>query len=60
MVNVALLTDDVYRHTKVGAEKELQCVPTAVAEWSTSKKMVSNAEKCEVKFFSTNSYEANW
>ncbi len=33
---------------------------TAVAEWSTSKKMVFNADKCEVAFFSTDSNEANW
>ncbi len=33
---------------------------TAVADWSASKEMVLNADKCEVTFFSTNSHEANW
>ncbi len=27
---------------------------------STSKKMVSTADECELTFFSTNSYETNW
>ncbi len=39
---------------------ELQRAVTAVAEWSTSKKMVIHADKCEVTFFSTSSHEANW
>ncbi len=33
---------------------------TAVAEWSTSKKMVFNADKCKVTFFSTKFHEVNW
>ncbi len=63
-VKVALFGDDVplisSHHNKLVAEKELQRAITAVAEWSTSKKMVLNADKCEVTFFSTFSHEANW
>ncbi len=47
-------------HNKLVAEKELQRAVTAVADCSASKKMVLNADKCEVTVFSTNSYEANW
>ncbi len=39
---------------------KLQCTVTTVAEWSTSKKMVFNADKCKVTFFSTNSHEPYW
>ncbi len=64
MVKVAFIADDVSlissHHNKLVAEKELQRVVTAVAEWSTPKKMVLNADKCKVTFFSTNSHEANW
>ncbi len=60
-VKVALFADDVslisIHHNKLVAEKELECGVTAVAEWSTSKKMVLNADKCEVTFFFTNSHE---
>ncbi len=63
-VKVAFFADDVSlissHHNKLVAEKELQRAVTAVAEWSTSKKMVLNADKCEVTFFSTNFHEANW
>ncbi len=38
-------------NNKLVAEKGLQRAVTAVAEWSTSKKMVLNADKCEVTFF---------
>ncbi len=58
-VKVALFADDVSlissHHNKLVAEKELQRAVSAVAEWSTSKKMVLNADKCEVTFFSPNS-----
>ncbi len=58
-VKVAFFADDVSlissHHNKLVAEKELQRAVTAVAEWSTSKKMVLNADKCKVTFFSTNS-----
>ncbi len=57
MVKVALISS---HHNKLVAEKELQRAVTAVAEWSASKKMVLNADNCEVTFFSTNSHEANW
>ncbi len=57
-VKLALFADDVTlissHHNKLVAEKELQLAVTAVAEWSTSKKMVLNADKCEVTLFSTN------
>ncbi len=63
-VKAALFTDDVSlvssHHNKLITEKEQQRAVIVVAEWSTSKKMVLNADKCEVKFFSTNSHEANW
>ncbi len=59
-VKVALFSDDVSlisnHHNKLVAEKETQRAVTAVAKWSTSKKMVLNADKCEVTFFSTNSH----
>ncbi len=45
-------------HNKLVAE--LQHAVTAAFKWNTSKKMVFNADKCEVTFFSTNSHEANW
>ncbi len=55
-VKVALFADDVYltsiHHNKLVAEKELYRAVTAVAETSTSEKMVLNADKCEVSFFS--------
>ncbi len=61
---MALFADDVSliscHHNKLIAEKELQRAVTAVAEWSTFKKMVLNADKCEVALFSTNSHEAHW
>ncbi len=47
-------------HNKLVAEKELQRAVTGVAEWSTSKEMVLNADKCEVTIFSTNSHKAKW
>ncbi len=61
---MALFADDVslissFRN-KFVAEKELQRAFTAVAKWSTSKKMVLNVNKCEVTFFSTNFHEVNW
>ncbi len=63
-VKVALFADDFSLissyHNKLVAEKEQQRAVTAVAEWSTSKKMVLNADKCEVALFSTNSHKANW
>ncbi len=63
-VKAALVAEDVSlissHHYKLVAEKELQRAVTAVAEWSTSKKMVLNANKCEVTLFSTNSHKANW
>ncbi len=63
-VKVGLFADDVSlissHHNKLVAGKELQRAVTAVAEWRTSKKMVSTADECEVTFFSTNSYETNW
>ncbi len=63
-VKVALFADAVSlinsHNTKAAAEKELQRAVTAVAEWSTSKKMVLNADKGEVTLFSTNSNEMNW
>ncbi len=63
-VKVAIFADDVSlissNHNKLVAEKELKRAVTAVADWSASKKMVLNADKCEVIFFSTNSHEANW
>ncbi len=63
-MKVALFADDVSlissHHNKPVAEKELQCAVTAVAELSTPKNMVLNADKCEVTFFSINSHEANW
>ncbi len=63
-VKVALFADDVSlissHHNKLVAEKELQRAVTAVTDWSASKKIVLNADKCEVTFFSTNSHEANW
>ncbi len=63
-VKVALFADAVSlinsHNTKAVAEKELQRVVTAVAEWSTSKKMVLNADKGGVTLFSTNSHELNW
>ncbi len=62
-VKVTLFADDVSlissHHNELVAEKELQRAVTAVAEWSNFKKMVLNADKCEVTFFSTNSHEAN-
>ncbi len=61
---VALFAYDVSlissHHNKLVAEKELQRAVTAVADWSASKKIVHNADKCEVTFFPTNSHEANW
>ncbi len=61
---VALFADDVSlissHHNKLVAEKELHCAVTAITEWSTSKKMVLNPDKCKVTLFSTNSHEANW
>ncbi len=63
-LKVALFADAVSlinsHNTKAAAEKELQRAVTAVAEWSTSKKMVLNADKGEVTLFSTNSHEMNW
>ncbi len=57
-VKMALFTDDVSlissHQNKLVAEKELQGMVTVIAEWSTSKEMVLNADKCEVTFFSTN------
>ncbi len=51
-VKVALFADDVSLnssyHNKQVAEKELQRAVTAVVDWSTSKKMVLNADICEV------------
>ncbi len=62
-MKVALFADNVSlissHHNKLVAEKELQRAVTAVADWSASKKMVINADKCELTFFSTNSHEAN-
>ncbi len=47
-VKVALFADDVSlissHHNKLVAEKDLQREVTAVVEWSTSKKMVLNAD----------------
>ncbi len=43
---------------KLVAEQELQHAVTT--EWSTSKKTVLDADKCEVTLFSTISHEANW
>ncbi len=43
-------------HNKLVAKKELLRAVTTIAEWSTSKKMVFNANKCDVTFFSTNSH----
>ncbi len=61
---MALFADDVSpissHHNKLVTEKELQRAVTAVADWSVSKEMVLNADKCEGTFFSTNSHEANW
>ncbi len=61
---MALFADDVSlissHHHKLVAEKELQRAVIAVVEWSTSKKMVLNVDKCQATFFSTNSHEANW
>ncbi len=63
-VKVALFADDVSlissHHNQLVAEKELQHAVIAVSEWSTSKKMVLNADKCEVTFFSPNSFLVNW
>ncbi len=48
-VKVALFADAVSlissHHNKLVAEKELQLAVTTIAEWSTSKKMVLNADK---------------
>ncbi len=64
-VKVALFADDVplisSHYNKLVAEKGLQRAVTAVADWSASKKMVLNTDKCEVTFFcDTDSHEANW
>ncbi len=63
-VKLALFADDVSlissHHNKLVAEKELQRAITAVADWSASKKMVLNADKCELTFFATNSHRADW
>ncbi len=63
-VKVALFADDVSlissHRNKLVAAKELQRAVTAVAKWSTSKKMVLNGDKFEVTFFSKNSHEVNW
>ncbi len=63
-VKVALFADAVSlinsHHNKAVAEKVLQRVVTAIAEWSISKKMVLSADKCEVTLFSTNSHHVNW
>ncbi len=63
-LKVTLFADDVSlissHHNKLVAEKELQHAVTAVAECSASKKMVLNADKCKMTFFSTNFHEANW
>ncbi len=63
-VKVALFADDASlissHHNKLVVEKELQRAVTAVADWSASKKMVLNADRLEMTFFSTNSHEANW
>ncbi len=60
---MTLFADDVSlissHHNKLVAEKELQRAVTAVADWGASKKMVLNAGKCEVTFFSTNFHGAN-
>ncbi len=49
-MKAVLFEDDVSlissHHNKLVAEKELQRAVTAVAEWSTSKKMVLNTDKC--------------
>ncbi len=62
-VKVALFANDVSfisnHHNKLVAEKELQRAVTTVAEWSAFKKIILNADNCEVRFFSTNSHEAN-
>ncbi len=61
-MKVALYVDYVSlissHHNKLVAE--LQHAVTAAFKWNTSKKMVFNADKCEVTFLSTNSHEANW
>ncbi len=61
---MAIFADDVSlinsHHNKLVAEKGLQRALNAVTEWSTSKKIVLNADKCEVTFFFTNSHKANW
>ncbi len=58
-VKVAFFADDVSLissyHNKLVEEMELQRAVTAVADWGTSKKMVLNADKCEVTFFSAKS-----
>ncbi len=63
-VKVALFQDDVSlisnHHNKLVAEKQLQRAVSVVAEWSTAKKMILNADKYEVAFFTTSSHEANW
>ncbi len=55
-VRVALFADAVSlinsHYNKLVAEKELQRAVSAVAEWTISKKMVHNADKCEAKVFS--------
>ncbi len=62
-VKVALFADDVSiissHHNEIVAEKDLRRADTTVAEWRNFKKMVLNADKCKVAFFSTNSHEAN-
>ncbi len=62
-VKVALFADDVSliscHHDKLFSEKELQRTATVVTKQGTSKKMVLNADNCEVTFFSTNFHEAN-
>ncbi len=55
-----LLYNDDLRSVVPETMKVVQRVVTAVAEWSTSKEMVLNADKRESTFFSTNSHESNW
>ncbi len=45
-------------HNKQVAKKELQRAVSVVAEWNTSKKMVLNADKCKLAFFTTSYHEA--
>ncbi len=59
MVKVAFFANDVSHISSHQNKLDAKELPRVVAEWSTSKKTVLNAGKCEVTFFLTNSHEAN-